>query len=164
MRRRPRGQLLEQTSPDPAPLVVVGDGERDLGGVAVAQPDVARERDDAIVRDRGDECTSFRPVGVERGFHQPRVDARMTVEAQVEALVRELGEEPDERRGVGAGRLAEAQRAAVAQDHVDGGGSGHRPIFEYGPRQCDIVPWTPPTFSRPTWPWSTAANACDTNG
>ena len=30
--------------------------------------------------------------------------------------------------------------------------------------QCDIVPLTLPTFSRPTWPWSTAANACETNG
>jgi hypothetical protein len=31
-------------------------------------------------------------------------------------------------------------------------------------RQCDIVPFTSPTLSRPTWPRSTSAKACETNG
>ena len=30
--------------------------------------------------------------------------------------------------------------------------------------QCDIVPFGLPTLSRPTWPRSTSANACETNG
>ena len=30
--------------------------------------------------------------------------------------------------------------------------------------QWDIVPFTLPTLSRPTWPRSTCAKACETNG
>ena len=41
-------ELLEQARADPAPLLVVGDGERHLGRARVAQPRVARDRDDAL--------------------------------------------------------------------------------------------------------------------
>jgi hypothetical protein len=45
------------------------------------------------------------------------------------------------------------------------GGSSTRPRAP-ALRACqwDKVPFTFPTFSRPTWPWSTAAKACETNG
>ena len=50
----------------------------------------------------------------------------MAVEAQIEALVGELGEEADESAGVVSCRRAQTQRAAVAQDDVDGSVLGIR--------------------------------------
>ena len=44
------GELLEQPRPHALALQRVGDGERDLGGRGVAQPDVVRERDDLVVQ------------------------------------------------------------------------------------------------------------------
>ena len=58
------GEPLEQPRADAAPLELVGDGERDLGGARVAQPRVARERDDPAVLGRGERAPGL-PVRVE---------------------------------------------------------------------------------------------------
>ena len=84
----------------------------------------------------------------------------MAVEAPVEALVGELGEEADERVRVGLLGRAQPQSAAFPQDDVDRSvlpddGSGDSSV------QWDIVPFGLPTLSKPTWPRSTCANACD---
>jgi hypothetical protein len=73
----------------------------------------------------------------------------MAVEAPVEALVGELGEEADERVRVGLLGRAQPERAAFAQDDVDRSvlpddGSGDSSA------QWDIVPFGFPTLSNPT--------------
>ena len=68
-------ELLEQARADPAALLLVGDGERDLGGRGVAQARVARERDDRAravrPRERADERAALGPVGVEERLDEP---------------------------------------------------------------------------------------------
>ena len=46
------GELLEEAGADALALEVVGDGERRLGRVRVAEPDVVPDRDDALVARR----------------------------------------------------------------------------------------------------------------
>ena len=87
----------------------------------------------------------------------------MAVKAPVKAQVGELGEEADEHVRVGLLGRAQPQSAAFAQDDVDRSvlpddGSGD------SVGQWEIVPFGCPTLSNPTWPRSTCAKACETNG
>jgi hypothetical protein len=133
-------------------LVVVGDGEGDLGRLALAQPRVAGQRDDALTvvgSNRAEKRPTLGPFGVEIRRDQTRVDRWMAVEAPVEALVGEFGEEPDERVRVGLLGRAQPQSAAFPQDDVDrcvlpADGSSD------SSDQWDIVPFGLPTWSKPT--------------
>ena len=115
-------QLLEQPRADAAPLIAIGDSERDLGCRPVAQAHIAGESDDPLTVSGG-YCANQRPtldpVGIEVGRDQPSVDCRMTVKSAIETLVGKLGEEADESIDVACRRGAQAQGAAVAQDDVD---------------------------------------------
>jgi hypothetical protein len=122
--RRPGCQLLEQARRDPAPLVLVGNRERDLRATGIAQPREARERDDPF-GERPHEKALLDPVGLEERHDETPVDRPRTVETEVEALLRKAGEEVDHRVGVVLNRWPQPQRAAVPQDHVDG--VGRRP-------------------------------------
>ena len=119
---RAERELLEQARADPAALLGVGDGERDLGGRGVAQARVARERHDrrrAVgPRERADERAALVPVRIEERLDEAGLHAAGAVEAQVVAAVGEPREELDERVGVVGRRRAQSQRAAVLQDHV----------------------------------------------
>ncbi len=85
------GELLEQARADSAPLQLVRDRERDLGGRRVAQPDEARERDDAlasaVARQRPDQRAALLPVGVEEGLDGRGRERGKAVEAPVDALL-----------------------------------------------------------------------------
>ncbi len=71
---RAGGELLEQPRADAAAVLLVGDGEGDLGGLGVAQAHVARERDDplraVLVGQRADERAPLDPVRVEAGLDE----------------------------------------------------------------------------------------------
>ena len=115
-------QLLDEACPDPALLVGVRDGERAFRGGGVAEPHVARERDDplgAVLDQRAQQCPALAPVGVDDLVDELRPETREAVEPQVEALLRERSEEPEDRFGIGPGGRAEPKRAPVAEDHVD---------------------------------------------
>ena len=119
-------QLLEHARADPAALVLVGDGERDLCSGRVAEPRIACERDDAlgaVVRQRPDERASLDPVRVEGGLDEGRPHGRRAVKAEVEAALREAAEELGQGLGVGGLRRPEPKRATVSQDDVDRPGS-----------------------------------------
>ena len=63
-----RRQLLEQSRADAAPLVVVGDGEGDLGRLALAQAHVTGQRHDPLTvvgSNRAEKRPTLRPFGVE---------------------------------------------------------------------------------------------------
>jgi hypothetical protein len=93
-------------------LLLVGDDERHLGRVRIAQPRVARERDDAV-SERADERPGLDPVRVDERLDEPLVDATRAVEPEVEAAVGEAGEEGDERGAVRLRRRTQAQRAGI---------------------------------------------------
>jgi len=117
-----RGESLEHPRRDPSPLVVVGDCERDLGGSRIAQAHVVREGHDpvlAVLGHRGEECTALRPVRVEHGLDEASIHAWDPVEPQEQAALRQFFEEADEPSAIGFARLAQAQRASVAEDDVD---------------------------------------------
>ena len=132
-RSRAPGELLEHARPDPAPLLVVGDGERDLGDIGVTEARVACESDDPVL-ERPDERAPLDPVGIDERLDEGRANGGRAVESQVEAPLRERVEEADERIDVGRVRRAEPQRSAVAQDHVREAVDG-----EGGPGAC----WAP---------------------
>ncbi len=120
--RGTRRQLLEQTRTNPSPLILIGDGEGDLGYVALAQTHVTTQSDNALAvigRDRTNQRPTLRPVRLEIFRGEPSVDRRMAVKPEIEAQVGELGEEADESVGVVPCRRAQTQGASVAQNHVD---------------------------------------------
>src|SRR4051794_7461457 len=127
------GELLEQSRPDPACLLLVRDCERDLGRRGVAQAHVARDRDDpfvAAVAERADQRAALVPVRSKVVVHELRRDRTRAVETEVAAALGERAEERDQRRLVLGRRRPQAQRSAVAEDHVDGvvlgsAGQGH---------------------------------------
>ncbi len=123
--RRLGCELLEQPGADPAALVVVADREGDLGGARVAQPDPVREGDDAPV-EGAEQRALFVPVGVENRFDELRAECREAVEAEVAAVLREGGEELEERVGILRGGWSQPERRPVAEDDVGRGDSVRR--------------------------------------
>ena len=118
-RGRALRELLEHACADPASLLVIGDGERDLRRRRVAQPRVARQRDDALTVAAGecaDEGALIYPVGVEERLDERRSHSRCTVEAKVEAPLREAAEEVEERI-----RVLVAREAAASESRRRGG-------------------------------------------
>ena len=90
VRRGAAASCSSRRVPMPAALQLVGDGERDLGADRIAQPDVARERDDAaVVAERADQRPALVPVRVDEGLDELRRHAQRAVEALVDALRRE---------------------------------------------------------------------------
>ena len=117
------GELLEQARADALALVVVGDGERGLGRVRVAQPDVVADRDDALlagVAHDADQRALLGPVGIDERAHEAVAREGEPVEAEEAAADGEVAEERDERADVVVDGRAQAQRGAVAEDDVDG--------------------------------------------
>ena len=112
-----RGKTLEQPRRYAAPLVLVGHCEGNFGGVRIAQAHIARQRDDDIVL-RADERAPFDPVGFEHGVDKALVHARMSVEAEIEAPVRQPAEEVEQRLAIRRSGRAESHRRAVAEDDV----------------------------------------------
>ena len=105
----------------PEPLEPVGHGEGDLGRRRIAQPRVARERDDvlaAVLHERADERAVVVPVGIDVA-PDSRSPGRTVPWKRICRLVgREILKEA--RRGVAVGgrRRAPAQRLTVLQDDV----------------------------------------------
>jgi hypothetical protein len=115
------GELLDEPRADAATLVLVCDRERSLGQRRVAEPDVVRDRDDTlttVLGERADQGSALGPVRVDDLLHEVGPERREPMEAQVEAPLRERTEELENLVGVRAGRRAEAQRLAVAEDDV----------------------------------------------
>ena len=82
-----RGELLEQARADAAALQLVGDGEGHLGRGGLAQPHVARERDDALLA-RSPSAPTSAPRSSQSGSstaRRARGPSPEAVEAQVEA-------------------------------------------------------------------------------
>ena len=72
---RARRELLEQPGADAAALVLVGDRERRLGELAVAQSDIVGDGDEPlafIVDERADQHPTLLPVRVDEGLDEPR--------------------------------------------------------------------------------------------
>ncbi len=141
--RRQRDEALEQAGADAAALVLVVDGERDLGGAAVAQPRVVGESDDASV-ETPDQRAALVPVRLDERLDELRREMREAVEAQVTAPVGEAAEEVEDGLGVGGERRPQSQRRAVAEDHVFGIVSqcAHvaPPMLVVGPLTCIVAP------------------------
>ena len=119
---RSQRQLLDEARPDPALLVRVGDRERALRSGGVAEPHVARERDDllgAVLDERAQQRTTLAPVGLDDLLDELRPETWEAVEPQVEALLRERPEEPEDRIDVVPLGRTEPERAPVTEDHVD---------------------------------------------
>ena len=101
------GELLQQARSDPLALEVVGDGERGLGGVRVAQPDVVADGDDAlpaVVPHHPDQRALVGPVRLDERAHEPVAGEGEPVEAEEAAADGEVGEEVDERGDIVLGR------------------------------------------------------------
>ena len=122
-------EVLEQDRRDAAALVLVVDGERDLG-LAPARPAVVARDADQVVAEQGDER---HPVVVVDGR-----EARDVVLAQpwpraeepvVDALVRQPSVEGDKALGVSGTHRADVDRAAIGRGR-------HRPPTRPGSRQC----------------------------
>ena len=119
----PGGELLEQAGADAVALIVVGDRERRLGGVPVAQPDVVAERHDPLLvrlAHDADERALLLPVGLDEGAREALAGGGEAVEAEEAAVDGEAGEELDDGRGVVADGRAQAHGASVPEDHVHG--------------------------------------------
>jgi len=119
-----RREALQQASPDSAALRIVSDRERGLRRRRVTEAVVFTHRHDSLlasgVRERADEDAAFAPVGVDEMFDELVVDRARSVEAQVEAVLREPAEELCKGVGVRAPGRPQTERRAVAQDNVDG--------------------------------------------
>ena len=120
--RRVRGEPLEQTRPDSAPVQVVCDRKGNLGPAWVMEANVGRERDGPDDPTGGCELAEQRgavfPVGLEGPGDRGVIDRRRTVEPEVAAVGRERLEEVDQGRFVGGGRYAQPKCRAVAQHDV----------------------------------------------
>ena len=114
---RPGRELLEQARADPAPLELVADGERDLGGARVAQPDPVRDGHDAAV-ERPEQRAALLPVRLEHRLDELRSERGEAVEAEVAAVLRQVGEELEQRVGILRGGRSQPERRAVAEDDV----------------------------------------------
>ena len=147
--RRERDEALEQAGADSATLVLVVDGERDLGGAAVAQPRVVGERDDASV-ETSDQRAALVPVRLDERLDELRREVRKAVEAQVAAAVGEVGEEVEDGLGVGGERRPQPQRRAVAEDDVFG---------VVSERARHAPPDSPPAGRAASWPAPTPVAA-----
>ena len=69
------GQPLEQSSADPASLMLVGDGERRFGQLRVSEPDVVRQGDhmlDVVVDERAEQRTALLPVRLDHRVDESR--------------------------------------------------------------------------------------------
>ena len=129
-------EVLEQQRAEPAALLVVVDGERDLGLVG---PDavVARDRDDLVAELRDERhvlvvVDARHPFELRRGRSRHRRE-----EPQVQRLVAQtLVEAEDDRLVVGADR-PDLQRAAVGEDDVA------LPFRRIGPRRLRCHGTTP---------------------
>ena len=103
-------ELLEEPCADTALLVLVRDGERRLGEARVAQPHVVAHGDHVLVTvlgERPEQGAPLLPVRVEKRLHEPRIDRREAVEAQIQALLGERAEEVEQRiRVLAAGAAA----------------------------------------------------------
>ena len=115
--RRERGEPFEQTGRDAAPLKLVRDGERNLGGVRVTQTHITRQRDYTIVMGT-EERAPFDPVGLEHRLDEALVHARMTVEPEVEALVREAAKEVEHGIRIRDFRRTKPHGRPVSKDDV----------------------------------------------
>ena len=105
-------ELLEQPGADAAALVLVGDGERRLGELAVAQADVVGDGDDPLallVDQRAQEHPALLPVRLDERLDEPRAELREAVEAQIEAPLRQRAEEGQQ--GVGVARVGGRSRS-----------------------------------------------------
>ena len=123
------GQLLEQPRAEPLRLHRVGHGEGHLGNGWVAQPRVARDRDDAHVVVAADRChqrAALHPVRVEVGLDERAVHARDPVETREQARDREGMEEPHELVRIRPRRRTQPQGGPVPEDHVPHAGDGRR--------------------------------------
>ena len=188
---RELGELLEEPGADAAPLEVVRDREADLGAARVTQSGPRPECDEpvaAVLPDRPDERAALAPVRVDERGREPLAHLRQAVEAQVAAALGQTLEQREHGRRVRLRRRVEAESRAVPQEDVaDREGCTHasRTLSVRGGRsreptgpprtrahggawvrnaQCDIVPFGFPTWRSPTWPRSTCAKACETNG
>ena len=117
-------ELLEQAGADALALEVVGDGERRLGGVRVAEPDVVADRDDAFFADVAHDADQRAPSRPSRGRRGCARSGRLRGRA------RGSGGSGCGRRGLRRTRRAPGRRprpgarrrsvVAVAEDDVDG--------------------------------------------
>ena len=80
--------------------MLVRDGEGHLCRPGVPEPHEDGVGDQRAV-ELADQRTALDPVRVEKRIHELRPDRRQTVEAMVEARLREAREEAGERRAVG---------------------------------------------------------------
>ena len=107
------GKLLEEAGADALALEVVGDGERCLRRVRVAEADVVADRDDPFVArlaHDADQRPLLGPVGLDEGACEPVAGEGETVKAEEAAADGELGEERHERRA----RRSSTERAGGA--------------------------------------------------
>ena len=115
--RGPGRELLEQARPDSAPLELVADGEGDLRGARVAQPDPVRDGHDAAV-ERPEQRAPLLPVGREQRLDELRPERGKAVEAEVAAVLGQAGEELEQRVGILRDGRSQPQRRPVAEDDV----------------------------------------------
>ena len=107
--------------PIAAALELVGDGERGLGRVRVAQPHVARERDDplaAVVAERADERAALGPVRLEERLDKRGPSCRRRGSAGSGCARRGRAKNAAARRRPPVVGGPEPQRRAVAEDDV----------------------------------------------
>ena len=123
---RTGGELLEHPRADSPALLAVGDRERDLRPVRVAEPRVAREREDRAVVDTAtcNQGAALLPVRIEVRLDQGRIDRPQAVEAQVKTALGEAGEELDQLAGIGGSRRPQPKRAAVSEDESTASAAG----------------------------------------
>ena len=103
-------ELLEEARAEPARAELVGDGERDLRERPGADAQVIPHGDNALAarEARGrDQGATRGPVRVEDRVDEVPVDRGEAVEAEVERLLREVGEEADEPLLVALARRAQ---------------------------------------------------------
>src|SRR5262249_40956607 len=74
-------ELLEQPRPDAAPLLAVGDDERDLRRVSAVEALVVGESDD-LALEVADQRPVREPVGIQVGLDEALLDTANPVEAQ----------------------------------------------------------------------------------
>ena len=97
---RPLGQPLQQPRADPAALMLVGDREGDLCSSGFPETHERRVRDEAAV-ELPDQRAALDPVRIHERLHELGPDRRQTVEATVEARLREAREQAGEGWAVG---------------------------------------------------------------